>query len=259
MFHLVAHTVPGRRLFHDVEGAARLWHRLAARLTGWRAACLMPDHVHVLFDDPATDALASVLSGHARWLNHRGQGRGALIKPSPEPDAIASDTKLRRSIRYVHLNPCRAGLVDDPLAWPFSTHLDAVGLTPMPVRRVEPDPRRFHAYVSGDPTVDVAGSPLPEPPAGRLPIERVLAAVSVATRLPVDQVCARRGSTRSLLIASARGLSTACNAEIARLAGVDERTVRRTPPVRPHAIARLAGDSRILALDEAWGRGRSRW
>lgn len=40
----------------------------------------------------------------------------------------------------MHPNPCRARLVADPLAWPFSTHRDAVGLAVDPVvPRAGPD------------------------------------------------------------------------------------------------------------------------
>jgi len=79
----------------------------------------------------------------------------------PPPEAIPDEKHLRRTIRYVHLNPDRSHLVGDPLSWPWSTHRDATGLAMFPVIERDAFPARFHAYVSGDPTVNVDGTELP--------------------------------------------------------------------------------------------------
>ena len=45
----------------------------------------------------------------------------------PVPKVLTGRKELSTTIRYVVLNPCHARLVDDPLAWWWSTLRDVVG------------------------------------------------------------------------------------------------------------------------------------
>ncbi len=122
MQHIVAHTVPPHWLIHDWHEAAELWRRLQ-RLGPLRAAVIMPDHVHLVLRSVHWPSWLGCLSGYARWRNHRRDEHGRCVwLPAPPAQAIQSHQHLQTTIRYVHLNPCRAKLVSDPLAWPFSTH-----------------------------------------------------------------------------------------------------------------------------------------
>lgn len=250
MHHFVVHTAPGRRLFHTWEEGCELWRRLAAAMSGLRAMCVMPDHVHVLHEGDVRRALGDAMSGHARWMNAREGRSGALLRRSPPPSPVVGRDKLRRDIRYIHLNPCRARLVRDPLAWPLSTHLDAVGLAVSPVLAAWPDPHGLHRYVSGDPTVHVDGTELPVPPCGLVTLDGVLRAVSLATRTPGLEVIERRGPARTLFVSCAKGLTGATGRQIASFAGVSVSTVKRAVPSTPAAIAALAVDRRVHALDD---------
>jgi hypothetical protein len=132
------------------------------------------------------------MGSFARWRNHARGERGPVWQTHPAPQALPDVQHTRRTIRYVLLNPCRAGLVADPLAWPYSTHRDAVGLAVPGVRRIEREPERFHRWVSADGTVDVAGTALPVVGWGSASGAQVAGAVgSVCRALP--EMLARRG------------------------------------------------------------------
>ena len=250
MHHLVAHTVPGRCLFSTWGEGRALWDRVTTKLPGARAICLMPDHVHVVHERDVKRELGRALSGHAQWLNARHGTSGPLLRRSPDPHPIIGEKKLRRQIRYVHLNPCRAGLVADPISWPFSTHLDAVGLAADPVLQRHPNPARFHAYVSADPTVHVSGSELPVAPGHLVDLPSVLRAVSLSTRTPAVDVLGRRGPARTLFLGCARALTARNATEIARFSGVAVSTAWRVEPVQDRAIAALCADPRTIALED---------
>lgn len=118
MFHHVARARSGEWLFRtELEGRG-LWRRVAA-LDGLVAACRMPDHLHVVLrHGHPSRCLLQVESACTRARNAARGGRGPLWAPAPPPQPLPDELHLRRTVRYVHLDPCRARLVSDPLAWP---------------------------------------------------------------------------------------------------------------------------------------------
>ena len=94
----------------------------------------MPTHAHVLHHREVTTGLRRAMASYARWRHHERGTAGRVWLRLDEPTRSVTAQKRRRDERYVHLNPCRDGLVRDPLGWAFSTHRDAVGLAIDPVR-----------------------------------------------------------------------------------------------------------------------------
>jgi hypothetical protein len=194
--HLVAHAVRKARPFAEPEPAWWLWRRLRHAFPSAIAACLMPDHVHIVVNrrghggSEGSVRLAKVLSGQTRRL------RVPHLWEPVEGAPIRDREKLLRQVRYVHLNPCRARLVDDPLRWPWSTHRGAIGaehdawVTASRLCRVFEGAEAgfaewFHNYVSSDPAVAVTGTTFPML-AGRrdvpsIPLDTILAASVAAT------------------------------------------------------------------------------
>jgi len=252
MLHHVVRTVRYRLLFRTHEEGLDVW-RVVLRVAPFPIAlCLMPDHLHLIVERDVRAALGHALGGLARRRNHQEGRAGPLFAPVPEPQPLADDQKLRTVVRYTHLNPTRARLAPDPLAWPYSTHRDAVGLT---VNRV--GPRRpadaFHAYVSGDPTVALQGTPLPVG-GGPRSIDEVLAGVSAVTRVPLHRL-GRDPMARAVAKASLHRLAPLPERALAQLLGISRTTLRASPDV-PTDIVRLvdrvAGDPRFPGLDASW-------
>jgi len=271
MWHVVAHTVNGRWLFRSWPEGLEVWERVWQAVPDAQAVCVMPDHVHVLAPSPDRRRLGAALSGLARWRNHQEGVSGRLVRPLPPAEAVPEGPKRRRSVRYVHLNPCRARLVADPLAWPLSTHRDAVGLT---WERRGPARRRdtFHAYVSSDPAARVEGTSLPGG-ALRASPDEVMDAVAAVMRVPRERLgrvpLARRVAGIALI-----ELSSMSRREAAGRLGVSARTLRRDPPApraAVEAVCTVAGDERFQGFDRhslltlgpwqsyARRRGLSRW
>ncbi len=265
-FHHTCRSLPGSLAFRTHAEAGLLWDLVLRHVPDPLALCLMPDHVHLLHRRDVHHSLGQALAAFAQARNHRRGHRGAAWQRQPAPEPCDGPTKTRRSERYIHLNPCRAGLVSDPLAWPWSTHRDRLGLA-VPTRvTVVPNPHGFHAYVSADPTVHVNGTPLPAITESAT-IDDIAAAVSALTRSTADQLD-HRGPPRHTLIRSLRCLSDLSVADLARATGLHRATLYRvpgiwTPDVR--TVAQVLGDPRFAALQPwdlrrmaGWGRYRSR-
>ncbi|TVQ94672.1 MAG: hypothetical protein EA397_01250 [Deltaproteobacteria bacterium] len=246
MRHFAAHAVDDRLLFLTWEEGLHLWSVLTSRLPG-AVVCLMPNHVHVLAPEEGRGAIRGAMSSHARWLNHRRKLCGPLWRPLSDTGAILGREKWERNIRYVHLNPCRAGLVDDPLAWPLSTHRDLVGLTLRPVTPVRRDPAGFHRYVSSDPKVRVEGTMLPYNILEKPTFDELVDAVSALVRCTDDEL-RRKTSARRTLIRAAKSLTPLNNREIAEAVGVSRRTVENAAQLDPGGekiLRRVFGDRRF--------------
>lgn len=250
MFHLAAHGHAWEPLYADATEASRLWEQVRNGLDGLVACCVMPDHLHVIHPTDARESLRRVMRAYARFRNHHRGTDGPVWAPAADPQPIAAG-KLAIQVRYVHLNPCRARLVTDPLAWPLSTHRDAVGLTFGPARKVERSPWEFHAYVSGDPSVHPAGTGLPVEGSGTLSPGRVAEVVAGLARVPVAALHGR-SLERAVWLGAVRELCGLGTAVLARQADVGERTVQRAPPAddpRVRLVCRVVRDERFRSLE----------
>ncbi len=229
LWHLTAHAVTGARPLESARACDALWSALRRRFPDALAACLMPDHVHLIIEAPNCDearrTLAQCLAAFARQA-----GLGRVWQRVPDPVVIRDSKHLARQIRYVHLNPCRAGLCDDPLCWPWSTHRGAVGAELDPwvspaalaarLRKSAADfPRWLHEYVSGDPSVHVAGTAFLRPAAPQSRPSASLEAIAAAARSVVPrrkprrrhlfvQLALHQGWRDTRVIAEAAALST---------------------------------------------------
>jgi len=124
----------------DATAAAR--DTLQFDLWAW---VLMPDHVHLLLHPCGGTAVGSILraikepvSRHAAawvrknapdflWRMEEIRPNGRRIVRFWQPGGgydrnIHSAEELHEKIDYIHRNPVRAGLVEDPAAWPWSSY-----------------------------------------------------------------------------------------------------------------------------------------
>lgn len=225
IFHLVA---PARGwLYTRSAEALHLWRSLESAFPEALGCTLMPDHVHMVLPHADADGrFGRVRSGYTRWLASQPR----WIQPFawgdvPPPEELAPDPgHLRRTIRYILLNPCRARLVGDPLAWAWSTHRDATGFSARPWLR-HPDPDRFHGYVSGDPSVSVTGTMLPRVQAGEHDLRAVSAAVSAVFRIAGPELT--YGPARAMAIRTAAAFGHTDSSLLADWSGCTVRQVQR--------------------------------
>lgn len=131
----------------------------AARVEVW-AYCLMPNHVH-LIAAPSTEAgLAAAVGAthlaYTRHINRRERWTGYLCQ-GRFASFVMDEDHLRNAVRYVGLNPVRAGLCARAADWPWSSvnaHLNGRDdrlLTSSPVvSLLHADPRLFEADVEAE-------------------------------------------------------------------------------------------------------------
>lgn len=127
-YHLTSRGVEKRTVFLDDQDRSRFVRRLGDAVEGrpvsCLAYCLMDNHVHVILHGDGqgiSRVMRDVLGGHSRFFNRRHERSGYLFGARFHDVHIASDAQMHAALRYVALNPVRAGLVDHPRDWPWSS------------------------------------------------------------------------------------------------------------------------------------------
>jgi len=106
---------------------ADVLERFDARL---HAYCYMTNHVHALIqvgNEPLGRLMQRVAGQYARATQARLQTTGHLFENRYYTVLVDTDSYLMEVIRYIHLNPVRARLVNTPTEYPWSSHHAFVG------------------------------------------------------------------------------------------------------------------------------------
>lgn len=94
------------------------------------AYVLMPNHVHLLCEMPSgrlAKCMQVIQQRYAQYVNRRYRRVGHLYQARYRAILCERDRYLLALVRYLHLNPVRAGLADDPVAYPWSSHGSYLG------------------------------------------------------------------------------------------------------------------------------------
>jgi len=89
------------------------------------AYCLMPNHVHLLVES-SSEPLAKFMQGlqqsYSQYFNLRHRKTGHVFQGRYKAIVCEKDEYLLQLIRYIHLNPVRAGIVKEPEQYAYSGH-----------------------------------------------------------------------------------------------------------------------------------------
>ncbi len=100
------------------KGLSRYEHRL-------HAYCWMTNHVHMAIQAgarPLADFIRYLASCYARHINFVNRRSGHLFERRYRCILVSSDQYLLELLRYIHLNPVRAMMVEKPDNYPWSSH-----------------------------------------------------------------------------------------------------------------------------------------
>lgn len=95
----------------------------------FHAYCLMSNHSHLVVQ-VLQESLAKIMQNiafrYAQYVNRCYQRTGHLFQGRYKANLVSKESYLLQVVRYVHLNPVRAGLVDEPGDYRWSSHNDYV-------------------------------------------------------------------------------------------------------------------------------------
>jgi len=101
------------------------------------AYVLMDNHLHLLLTPPAADALSRMMQALGRryvaWFNLRHQRSGTLWEGRFRAGLIEGERHLLACMRYIELNPVRAGICQEATQWSWSSAAHHLGLSRSPL------------------------------------------------------------------------------------------------------------------------------
>ena len=137
LHHVIVRGIERRKIFKDDKDRYSFIDRLGLIVEQTQTACyawaLIPNHFHLLLrtgNEPVATVMRRLLTGHAVYYNRRNKRHGHLFQNRYKSILCQEDTYFLELIRYIHLNPLRAGLVNDidQLGkYPFSGHSVIMG------------------------------------------------------------------------------------------------------------------------------------
>ncbi|MBW2271377.1 MAG: transposase [Deltaproteobacteria bacterium] len=135
--HVMVRGIDKRQIFRDDSDREDFLHRLWQQTHDAGTACfawaLMPNHAHLVLRTgvrPLSELMRRLNTGYAIVFNRRYERSGYLFQDRFRSIMVEDDAYLRVLLRYIHLNPLRAGLVPslEALAtYPWSGHAGLMG------------------------------------------------------------------------------------------------------------------------------------
>lgn len=145
LYHVIARGNQRQATFLGDDDYEAYLHRLelyrARYGVSLHAYCLMPNHVHLLARTGAAP-LAKFMQGlqqsYTQWFNRVHEKVGHVFQGRYRAIVCDSDEYLVTLVRYIHLNPVRAGLAPRPDLYRYSGHRAL--LAGQPTALLDPDP-----------------------------------------------------------------------------------------------------------------------
>ena len=133
-FTVVLAQRPSDLLFKEIGRLRRVYQAVRQRRPFETVAiCVLPDHIHAVWELPEGDADFStrwslIKSGFSRGLDAQQRSTSKVIKREKGiwqrrywEHAIRNDADLERHVDYIHFNPVKHGHVTRVSDWPHSS------------------------------------------------------------------------------------------------------------------------------------------
>jgi len=118
LHHLIIRGIERRQIFRSDFDRENFLNRLSVLIPETKTDCfawaLIPNHVHLVMRTgviPISIFMNRLLTGYAGWFNKKYQRHGHLFQNRYKSILCQEDRYLKELVRYIHLNPLRAGIV----------------------------------------------------------------------------------------------------------------------------------------------------
>ncbi|MDD4203340.1 MAG: transposase [Candidatus Omnitrophica bacterium] len=129
-FYCIEDRLPSFSFFLERKKEIPLFFNKSQKHVSIHTYCLMPNHLHMILSSKETNGISmflqKTLKSHSLYYNSRYKRKGHLWQGKFENIIIQTDEQLLHTIRYIHLNPVTAYLVDYPQQWKYSSYKEYI-------------------------------------------------------------------------------------------------------------------------------------
>ena len=151
--HIMARGIEARDIFRDDADHRTFLGMLSAGLKRTGFACyawaLMSNHYHLLVrtnERHLSELMRRLNAGYAQYFSRKYKRRGYLFQDRYRSQVTQDQVYVERLVRYIHLNPVRAGLCKSMATlnrYRWSGHAALMGTTRAEFQEIKPVLRRF--------------------------------------------------------------------------------------------------------------------
>ncbi|MBL3600676.1 MAG: transposase [gamma proteobacterium endosymbiont of Lamellibrachia anaximandri] len=168
LYHVMLRGNGGQVIFFDEADRYHLYlliqqgvERYGHRVHGF---CCMTNHIHLAIqvaEEPLSRIMQNLSFRYTRWINKKQARTGHLFQGRYKSILVDADSYLLELIRYIHLNPVRAGMVEEPDDYAWSAHRAYLGSETLSwletdwvlsrfAKRLDTSRQRYEAFVQAD-------------------------------------------------------------------------------------------------------------
>ena len=139
LHHVMIRGIERRKIFRNNKDREDFIERLENLCPKTQTNCyawaFLSNHAHFLFRTgtaPLSELMRRLLTGYVIGFNHRHNRQGQLFQNRYKSIICQEETYLRELVRYIHLNPIRAGIVqtlDELKNYKYCGHSTLLGKT----------------------------------------------------------------------------------------------------------------------------------
>lgn len=129
VYHVILRGNAGQPVFFTDHDRYRLYlilqcvtEKFDCRIHGF---CLMTNHVHLVVQTggvPLSRIMQNLSLRYTKWINFTQSRTGHVFQGRYKALLLDADRYLLELVRYIHLNPVRAGMTATPDEYPWSSH-----------------------------------------------------------------------------------------------------------------------------------------
>ena len=120
LHHVIVRGIERRKIFRSDYDRKNFLNRIGELIPETQTDCfawaMLPNHAHLLLRTgliPVSVLMSRLLTGYAVWFNKKYRRHGQLFQNRYKSILCQEDPYLKELVRYIHLNPLWAGLVED--------------------------------------------------------------------------------------------------------------------------------------------------
>ena len=234
IYHVMLRGINRQNIFEEHEDFEKFIYLLKTfkKQCGYElyAWCLMPNHMHILMKtekEPLGQIFKRIGASFVYWYNLKYERVGHLFQDRFKSEPVESENYFLTVVRYIHLNPVKAGLCRLPGEYQYSSYpryfTDPELIDPAPILEMmsEKEFRQFHLEKNEDICMDQD-----EKSIRHLTDEQVISILT--NKFDIKQITQLKSLSKDLRNNIIHSLlqSGASIRQLSRLSGISIKTIR---------------------------------